>query len=225
MQWISHLSEHQSTVPHDVIFPHFYRSASLQGLRILLAEDEYLVARALKSYLNDAGATVVGPAASVRDSIRLLEANPLSGAILDIRLGQELAYSVADRLNASQVPFVFYSGDCSRIPERYANVRCIEKLRGPEELTSAMLAQVARDLAGLGRFTGSALSIDAMLPRLRGMARALVGDADAADAIVEEALRRVLSAANAGGSGANFPQLLANSIEEIWYAQKLSRPT
>ncbi|MEO8242921.1 MAG: hypothetical protein ABI832_11435 [bacterium] len=205
-------------------YRHFYRAASLKGLRILLAEDEYLIARALASYLSDAGAIVVGPVASVTNALRLFENSPLSGAIVDIKLGRELAYPLADRLDAAGVSIVFYSGNCSLIPDRYAPIRCIDKHRGPEEVTSGMLAQVARDFAGLGyKDLAEPPPIETILPRLRGMARALVSDPDAADDIVEEALRRVVNATVSGTKAPNFARRLADQIEEIWHFQKLSR--
>lgn len=207
-------------------FAHFYRATSLSGLRILVAEDEYIVARALTTYLQDAGAIVAGPAPSLAHAHHLVDKKNLSCAIVDIHLGGELAFSLADRLAAEQIPFVFYSGDCSRIPPRHQRIRCIQKRHGAEDVASAMLVEVARHLTGLAQTESAALlSLDALLPRLRGMARALVGDMEAADAIVEEALLRVLAATDAGERSGCLATQLPRLIEQIWYDQKLSRPS
>lgn len=82
----------------------------LEGQAILVAEDEYLVARDLVSELQRHGALVVGPATSLSDAERLVNSTPLYGAILDIRLRDEMAFPVADQLAERGVPFVFATG-------------------------------------------------------------------------------------------------------------------
>ena len=69
----------------------------LRGLRILVAEDEYLLAEDLAPWLAGAGATVLGPVGTVEDAIRLLGAERrIDGAALDIDLWGERAFEVAD---------------------------------------------------------------------------------------------------------------------------------
>ena len=92
----------------------FEKLGALQGKRILIVEDEALIALLLEDELSDAGAEVVGPAASVDAALLLIEAahreGGLSAAILDINLGGETVLPVADCLAMLRVPFVFTTG-------------------------------------------------------------------------------------------------------------------
>jgi CheY-like chemotaxis protein len=100
----------------------------LLGLKILLVEDEYLVASDLADALGDLGARVIGPAGTVRDALSLIEKEErhLDAAVLDINLRDERIYPVADELQAAGVPFVFTTGyDAAVIPTAYAEIpRC-----------------------------------------------------------------------------------------------------
>ncbi len=90
------------------------RAAGLTGKRVLVVEDEALVTMLVEDLLRDAGATVLGPAPSVGDALRLVEAaaadGGISAAVLDINLEGERALPVAGRLAALSVPFVFATG-------------------------------------------------------------------------------------------------------------------
>ncbi len=87
------------------------RPAKLTGKRVLVVEDEALVSMLVEDELLDAGAKVVGPAACIDDALRLIEAaaadGGLSAAVLDINLGGQQVWPVADRLAALGVPFLF----------------------------------------------------------------------------------------------------------------------
>lgn len=104
------------------------RSLSFAGRRVMIVEDEYLIAMDLALGLGDLGAEIVGPAGSVREALELLEdaGNTLDGAVLDVNLRDERVYPVADALRARGVPFVFASGyDAALMPPEYADVpRC-----------------------------------------------------------------------------------------------------
>ena len=87
------------------------RSAALTGKRILVVEDEGLVAMLVQDGLADAGAEVIGPAGSVADALQLVETamgeGGISGAVLDLNLGGEPVFPVADALIDLGVPFLF----------------------------------------------------------------------------------------------------------------------
>jgi ActR/RegA family two-component response regulator len=115
------------------------RADALRGRRLLVVEDEYLIAAALERALEDRGAEVVGPAGSVEGALRLVEAegDRLDGAVLDINLRDERVYPVADALAARGVPFVFLTGyDAQVIPDTYAGVPRSEK-----PVSTALLAR------------------------------------------------------------------------------------
>ncbi len=83
-------------------------SQSLAGRLILLVEDEYVVAIDLAQSLEQLGAVIVGPAGSVEDALALIMAGPpIDAALLDVNLGSERVYPVADVLQARGVPYVF----------------------------------------------------------------------------------------------------------------------
>jgi ActR/RegA family two-component response regulator len=115
------------------------RPDALRGRRLLVIEDDYLIAAALERALEDRGAEVVGPAGSVEGALRLVEAegDRLDGAVLDINLRDERVYPVADALAARGVPFVFLTGyDAQVIPDTYAGVPRSEK-----PVSTALLAR------------------------------------------------------------------------------------
>ena len=86
----------------------------LNGWRVLLVEDEALIAMLLEEALLDAGAVVIGPITSVGGALRVLDSidrgRPLDAAVLDFNLAGECVMPVADRLAALGVPIVFASG-------------------------------------------------------------------------------------------------------------------
>lgn len=82
----------------------------LAGLRVLVVEDSFLVAASLKRILQELGCDVIGPAPTVREASKLIEAHPCDAAILDINLGKESAEPVAELLESRQVPFIFVTG-------------------------------------------------------------------------------------------------------------------
>jgi CheY-like chemotaxis protein len=83
---------------------------SLTGARILVVEDEPIVALDLASILEEAGADVIGPALTLEAADKLSETPQIDVAVLDVRLGQKTVDSVADKLYGRGVPIVFHTG-------------------------------------------------------------------------------------------------------------------
>ena len=84
----------------------------LDGRRILIVEDEYLIAMEMKRWLLAAGAEVVGPVPSVKRALDLIENDGIDAAVLDVNLGNgATVYPVADKLSALGVPYLFATGD------------------------------------------------------------------------------------------------------------------
>ena len=96
--------------------PHYLAEipcGALRDRRILVVEDETLVAMIIEDVLLDAGASVVGTAASVDDALRLIRAVPPGGmdaAVLDLDLCGRKADPVAEALADRKVPFVLATG-------------------------------------------------------------------------------------------------------------------
>jgi CheY-like chemotaxis protein len=100
-------------------------SSPLRDRRILVVEDEYLIAMSLQDALENAGSVVVGPVPSVNKAIKTIELDPhIDAAVVDVNLGGVLAYPVADMLIARKIPFVFTSGyEDNVLRNRYAQVK------------------------------------------------------------------------------------------------------
>jgi CheY-like chemotaxis protein len=86
------------------------QGARLLGLKILVVEDETLVAMALEDSLADFGCSVVGPASTLARGMLLLEEHALDGAVLDINLRGEMVFPLADALAGRSIPFVYVTG-------------------------------------------------------------------------------------------------------------------
>lgn len=82
----------------------------LAGKRILLADDEFLIALDLQTSLSDMGADIIGPFATLKETLSAAEREVISVALLDIRLGEETTEPVAALLAERGIPFVFFSG-------------------------------------------------------------------------------------------------------------------
>lgn len=108
--------------------------------RVLLVEDEHIVAAALSRGLRVCGAEVVGPAATVANALALIEATPaIDGALVDINLRGVQAYDVVDALIARRVPIVLTTGyETSVVPNRYRDVPVLQKPFDPAEAMAAL---------------------------------------------------------------------------------------
>jgi CheY-like chemotaxis protein len=102
---------------------------TLRDHRILVVEDEYLLAAALRSKLQDLGAVVLGPASNLDDALALIRSETsINGAVLDINLSGKKVFPAADLLMAQGIPFVFTTGyDDSVIPDPYGNAPNLQK--------------------------------------------------------------------------------------------------
>jgi CheY-like chemotaxis protein len=119
------------------------RRAKLTGTRVLVVEDEIFASMLVEDELRDAGATVLGPAPSVGDALRLVEAaaadGGISAAVLDINLDGRHVAPVADRLAALGVPFVFATGyGENHDTGGHGTAPTLPKPFGPERLIAAV---------------------------------------------------------------------------------------
>jgi DNA-binding NtrC family response regulator len=109
------------------------------GRRVLLVEDEMIVAWLLEDMLADLGCTVVGPAASVDQALAMIDAEAIDVAVLDVNLNGQMSYPVADALAARGVPFVFSTGyHKDRLLEHYRTFPALQKPFHLSELTDML---------------------------------------------------------------------------------------
>jgi DNA-binding response OmpR family regulator len=112
----------------------------LQGLRVLVVEDNFLVADTICEVLAECGCVVVGPAPSLKRGRELSEDEVLDGAVLDVNLGGELSFPLADVLAKRGVPFLFLTGydDKSILPDKFREVDRLSKPFDFDELVATV---------------------------------------------------------------------------------------
>src|SRR5262249_52430160 len=122
--------------------------SGLTGKRILVVEDDFLIAMSVEEILEDLGAGVVGPVNNLHDSIAVAQNERLDGAILDLNLRGEQTYALAEILTARGVPFVFMTGyDSETVDRRYINVPVLQKPVESEILENTLVANLIRRVA------------------------------------------------------------------------------
>jgi DNA-binding response OmpR family regulator len=93
----------------------------LQGVRVLVVEDEYLVAAMIEEILESAGCIVMGPIPRLREALDAVDHDDYDAAVLDVNLAGERINPVADALSERNVPFLFVTGyGASALPGEYA---------------------------------------------------------------------------------------------------------
>ncbi|MGB7102629.1 MAG: response regulator [Xanthobacteraceae bacterium] len=98
------------------------------GRRVLVVEDEALVAMMIQEFLTEYGHSVVGPISRAAEALVAAKATDYDAAILDINLGDGMAYPVADILSARGVPFVFITGyEADTVDGRFSHVPVLQK--------------------------------------------------------------------------------------------------
>jgi two-component sensor histidine kinase len=98
------------------------------GNRVLLVEDEILVAMMMRDLLTESGLTVVGPFGRLSEAMIAAVHQDLDAGIIDVNLGGEFVYPVADVLVARGIPFVFVTGyGVESIDDRFGQVPIIKK--------------------------------------------------------------------------------------------------
>jgi CheY-like chemotaxis protein len=118
--------------------------------RILVVEDEMLIAMLVEDWLAELGCETVGPVGSAVEALALIEAGQLDGAILDVSLNGHDSFAVADALRARDVPFTFATGHgTGRVADRFKDAPTLTKPYDFERVRAA----VATLLGGGG--TGS----------------------------------------------------------------------
>jgi CheY-like chemotaxis protein len=109
--------------------------------RILVVEDEFLIALDIAGALEQGGLVVIGPLASISDALEALKQEVVDGALLDANLGGQPVGRIADALLARKVPFAFVSGyGRDQLPPQHRGAPLVRK-----PFTGAdLLAVVAR---------------------------------------------------------------------------------
>jgi len=111
----------------------------LSGRRVLVVEDEMMVLLNIESMLADLGCEAISVAATVEGALALVDAERFDCAMLDVNLGGQTSYSVADALVIRRIPFVFSTGySDDRIAVRFGDRPALKKPYSDEELAAAL---------------------------------------------------------------------------------------
>jgi len=85
-------------------------AGNLEGLRVLVAEDEALVALEIRGVLDKLGCIVVGPVSSLDEALHAARGETLDAALLDVNLKGERVFAAADALSKRGIPYLFCTG-------------------------------------------------------------------------------------------------------------------
>jgi DNA-binding NarL/FixJ family response regulator len=120
------------------------RGTGLSGLRVLLVEDNFLVAAQLRDMLADLGCEVVGPVGSLEEGLRVVEQEHLGGAILDLNIGGGSCEPIAAALRRRHCPFFFVTGYGSPPLQHGAltDVKCVLKPVDAATLRDAIIEEI-----------------------------------------------------------------------------------
>jgi CheY-like chemotaxis protein len=114
-------------------------SSTLQGTRLLVVEDDTIIAMMIEAFLAKLGCEVVAVAASLQDALRKARTLAIDAALLDINLDGEMSYGVAEVLEARSIPFLFATSyGVKELPKRLAGVTVLPKPFGMQQLAVAL---------------------------------------------------------------------------------------
>ena len=118
------------------------KDADLSGMKILVVEDNFLIADVLCEALRGYGCEVVGPAQNVERGEHLVDQaetddGRLTGALLDVNLNGQTSFPLASKLLERGVPFIFLTGygdQGGAVPEEFKSARRLSKPYSFDEL-------------------------------------------------------------------------------------------
>ncbi len=123
-------------------------AGSLEGITVLVVEDDFLVSLLFDDMLKQAGCTVLGPVPRLADALRAAGNTDCDVALLDINLAGEYVYPVASVLSGRNVPFIFVTGYANSIPQEFAGTPRLGKPFTAAQLQRMLLHAVERSAGG-----------------------------------------------------------------------------
>ena len=111
----------------------------LDGLHVLVLEDDYFLADDARLILESAGAAVVGPCHSAEAAFRALDAQAVDCAMVDINLGDGPSFKTAFALTERGIPIVLVTGyDRNMVPSELSHVPCLLKPADPRKIVETI---------------------------------------------------------------------------------------
>jgi CheY-like chemotaxis protein len=116
----------------------------LDGLHVLVAEDDHVQCDGIVACITDFGATVVGPAYNLTEAHQLITSNSIDVAVVDIDLGDGDTFDFARTLQSQGLPFIFATGyNCRKVPVDFEHVKCLEKPFTEHALVNSLVEAVS----------------------------------------------------------------------------------
>lgn len=114
-------------------------ATGLAERRILVVEDEMLIAIQVEEVLRDLGCVIVGPVGKLDAAMRLAREERIDAAILDVTINGGQVFPVAEVLQARDIPFVFASGyGAWALPASYRDKPQLLKPFSPDDIVQAL---------------------------------------------------------------------------------------
>jgi DNA-binding response OmpR family regulator len=120
------------------------------GSKILVVEDNYLLAEVVCDFVTECGMEPVGPASGLETGLVYARETPIDGAVLDINLDGRLSFPICEVLRDRGIPFAFLTG-CSNlalVPPEFRHAPLIAKPFEPREMKSALEGMLAGEMGG-----------------------------------------------------------------------------
>jgi CheY-like chemotaxis protein len=116
----------------------FTEPSDLEGVQVLVVEDAWHVAKAMKSALEQLGMSVIGPTSTTAEARRLIAAHNPRLALVDVNLKSEMAYTLIDELHARGAAVIVASGYAAPPVPNEKTVAFLQKPFSSCELITAM---------------------------------------------------------------------------------------
>jgi DNA-binding response OmpR family regulator len=116
---------------------------NLRGCKVLVVEDEMMIAMLIEDMLEELGCELVGPASKVERALELIASETIEIALLDVNLDGHATDAVACELRRKGVPFVFATGyGATGVPKQYNDRAVLQKPFQKTELAAALSAAI-----------------------------------------------------------------------------------
>ena len=118
----------------------FPECSNLKGLRLLVVEDEAVIALLIEDLVESFGCILAGRASTVAEAIKLVETVPIDGALIDVNLSGEIAAPVSQALSDKHIPLILVTGYAS---PPISGFPVVHKPFGASQLRDAIIQYLA----------------------------------------------------------------------------------